>query len=462
MNVLILHGYGLTGSGSAIYTRDLAEALARNGHTVDVLCHDEDLRASHPNASIIHHNHGTNSTAYLRSTGGRLTIHAVSDREIPVMYPRAELSRGRVIADWSAQEMDDYVTRMTSISRDIVRLRDVDVVLVNHTALLCQVADRLARQVGTAWAVISHGTGLHYGVRRIPALAARVDAALYSAAAVVALNDAVRERIVELFPKHESRLCEVSPGVDLSLFSPQTKAAEPTVAYAGRLTLDKGIHALLAAWPMIRRSVPNAKLRLAGGGKDGEALQAAADALTRGSLSDFLDPLRTLGVDSGRHALIHPVEHFINGAPRDYAERARMAAGSISFVRVLDRVGCAEHLGPAHVAVLPALVPEAFPLSILEAVSCAAIPVGTDSSGLGWLLRQVQEHDATLGSLLVDPHPASVVTQLAQTVVSALETAQARPAGGSLRAFAQPYSWAAVGEMLLQATQRGALKLAHG
>ena len=40
MKVLIFHGYLLRGTGSNVYNASLAQALARQGHEVHLLCQD--------------------------------------------------------------------------------------------------------------------------------------------------------------------------------------------------------------------------------------------------------------------------------------------------------------------------------------------------------------------------------------------------------------------------------------
>jgi glycosyltransferase involved in cell wall biosynthesis len=50
-------------------------------------------------------------------------------------------------------------------------------------------------------------------------------------------------------------------------------AKDPTVAYAGRLTKEKGVDILIRAFGLVRKKVPNAKLMIAGRGQEQEALK---------------------------------------------------------------------------------------------------------------------------------------------------------------------------------------------
>ena len=50
MRVLIFHGYLLRGTGSNVYNASLAQALARLGHEVHLLCQDREAPRSRPPA----------------------------------------------------------------------------------------------------------------------------------------------------------------------------------------------------------------------------------------------------------------------------------------------------------------------------------------------------------------------------------------------------------------------------
>jgi glycosyltransferase involved in cell wall biosynthesis len=52
----------------------------------------------------------------------------------------------------------------------------------------------------------------------------------------------------------------------------------PLACFTGRLTRQKGVHVLLAAWGAVREQVPDARLLIAGDGPERRALEAAAPA----------------------------------------------------------------------------------------------------------------------------------------------------------------------------------------
>jgi glycosyltransferase involved in cell wall biosynthesis len=100
---------------------------------------------------------------------------------------------------------------------------------------------------------------------------------------VVAVSEAERLRGVEAGIRSPA---VVAPnGVDLDVWAPRDGAAVraglglhqgPAVVCVGRLAPQKGQDLLVAAWPEIRRTVPDATLLLVGDGPDRAALEAAA------------------------------------------------------------------------------------------------------------------------------------------------------------------------------------------
>jgi glycosyltransferase involved in cell wall biosynthesis len=83
------------------------------------------------------------------------------------------------------------------------------------------------------------------------------------------------------------------------------RAAAPTAIFAGRLTRQKGLHVLLAAWPSVLRALPSARLLIAGDGPERARLERAAPAgvafvghLPQADLGPLLDSAWVLVVPS--------------------------------------------------------------------------------------------------------------------------------------------------------------------
>lgn len=80
------------------------------------------------------------------------------------------------------------------------------------------------------------------------------------------LVHAAREHCLALGLPAE-RCAVVHPGVDVGLFSPaQRPTPDPVAVFVSPVAANKGIDRLLEAWPLVRRRVPEARLRVVGRG----------------------------------------------------------------------------------------------------------------------------------------------------------------------------------------------------
>lgn len=86
----------------------------------------------------------------------------------------------------------------------------------------------------------------------------------------LAPSQAVIERLASLGVPRE-RIVRVRRGVDLALFDPERRdrsrfGGAPTALYVGRLSREKNLDGLLAAWAIVRRTHPEARLAIVGEG----------------------------------------------------------------------------------------------------------------------------------------------------------------------------------------------------
>jgi glycosyltransferase involved in cell wall biosynthesis len=215
------------------------------------------------------------------------------------------------------------------------------------------------------------------------------------------------------------------------------------------MSLEKGPHALLAAFPEIARRVPGARLRLIGDGVAGEALVAAVDALGTGDLDRAEAVLRRVAMPEEEHWLAPVLAHW-RGPRREAARAAALAAdlpSRVSFAGRLEMPGVAAELRSANVVVVPSLVREAFPLVTLEALATGVVPVAADHAGLSAVLDQITPALGEVGELLRVPmDPATFVEDLAGRVTGVLEwiatPASAAEVRQRCRALAtERYSW---------------------
>jgi glycosyltransferase involved in cell wall biosynthesis len=158
------------------------------------------------------------------------------------------------------------------------------------------------------------------------------------------------------------------------------RPGERLVVFVGKLIASKGVELLLAAWPLVRARVGDARLVVIGFGAFREGLEALAGALARGDL----DAARATRGESGGE--LPWLAAFLDGLAGDeraaYADAARAAAGSVAWTGRLDHDELADVLPAAEAMAVPSTFPEAFGMVAAEAAACGALPVVARHSGL--------------------------------------------------------------------------------
>jgi glycosyltransferase involved in cell wall biosynthesis len=284
VRILVWHGYLLGGTGSNVYTRQLAREWSREGHEVTVLCQEP-----HPER------YDLGGAEVVRPNVGGLLPVFVLDR-----YEGYDV---KLLQDCTREELDRWVEANVAAVRE--RL-PADLLYCNHVLL----GGAVGKVSGAPYSVKAHGSELEYSMRGRPELEAWGREVLDSASAVFVGSAHIRD-VVEEVCGHVDRVHEVPPGVDVEEWRPQPRAeafaelldearrdppnpgnanerlpdernAErfagfladdaPTVVYFGKLLFNKGVHVLLEALQGVE-----ARAVIVGFGDYREQLEAMAD-----------------------------------------------------------------------------------------------------------------------------------------------------------------------------------------
>ena len=410
MRILIWHGYLLGGTGSNVYTRQLAREWGRAGHDVTVFCQEP-----HPE---------------LYDLGGAEVVRPDVGGLLPVfVHDRYEGYEVKLLQDCTRTELDDWVEANAASLRD--RL-PADLVFCNHVLL----GGAVGAASGARYVVKAHGSELEYSMRGRPKLERWGGEVLENAAAVFVGSGHIREVLQEVCG-HVDRVHEVPPGVDIDDWRPRPRdealaalvsEAEvdppnpgnenerlpdegnaqrlaaflgeemPTVVYFGKLLYNKGVHVLLDALEGVR-----ARVVIVGFGD------------YRFELERLADPQRTL--------LTGPLDH-----------------------RHLVHL-----LALADVCVVPSIFPEAFGMVAAEAAAAGCPPLVARHSGLAEIAEGLEaEYPPDLKYL------ASFTTgdagDLREKLASLLALSAAERQAISMaarRAAVERWSWASVADRLL-------------
>jgi len=420
MNLLVFHGYLLRGTGSNVYNAALAKALARMGHEVHLLCQDRhaaeldfvdavgrweggELRVETVREPV-------RCTAYLPPIGEILPVYVADDYEGFTAKPFDDLTDA---------ELDHYVGVNAAAAAEVAERAEVDHALANHLVMGPVI---LARGLGgrVPYAVKIHGSALSYTVEPHPErFLPFAREGLAGAGGVLVGSRHTAESLWETLadPELPERTRLGPPGVDIHAFRPRPPAEaaagldrlagrlsgaeaaswggesgaadalrmldprrDRIVSYVGKLIVSKGVDLLLAAWPLVVRRVPDARLVVVGFGAYRDGLRRLADALRAGD-ADAARELARRGreEEGGRAGELRYLSAFLDALPDDYPGEAMER---VHFTGRLEHGDLPDLLPACEAQVVPSTWPEAFGMVAAEAAACGALPVSASHSGL--------------------------------------------------------------------------------
>jgi glycosyltransferase involved in cell wall biosynthesis len=506
VRVLIFHGYLLRGTGSNVYNAALARTLARQGHDVHLLCQDRhagdlpwvDAFGDWDSGELTVRERGSRADG----RGGSVTVYRPDIGRLLPLYVADEYEGfdARPFPDLTGAELDSYLDACVGAVEEVAARAGAEVALANHLVMGPVV---LARGLGggVPYAVKVHGSALEYVVRpHRERFLPYAREGLAGARGVLVGSRHTAESLWEVVddPDLPARTRLGPPGVDTGAFRPRAAdeaAAGPealagrlaggsapwggeegaaaalrsldpgrerVVAYVGKLIVSKGVDLLLAAWPLVWRRAPDARLCVVGFGTYREALGGMVTALAEGDL-DAVRELARRGreLEGGPPGELAYLAAFLDGLEgeerAEYRRAAREAAERVSFTGRIEHEDLPDLLGACSAQVMPSTFPEAFGMVAVEAACCGALPVSAAHSGLAEVTATLRAAvpEELAGLLSFDLGPAAV-PELAGRLGRWLEVepGERRRIALELSGRARErYGWEAVAEGVLAAAR---------
>jgi len=411
MRILLWHGYLLGGTGSNVYTRQLAREWMRAGHDVTIFSQEP-----HPE---------------LYDLGGAKVVRPDVAGFLPVfVLDRYEGYVVELLQSCTREELDRWVEANAAALREHL---PADIVFCNHVLL----GGPVGAATGAHYAVEAHGSELEYSMRGRPELGAWGREALAGAAAVFVGSAHIRE-VLEEVCGHVDRVHEVPPGVDVEEWRPSPRA-----------------DALASLLGEARRDPPN----------PGNANERLPDEGNADRLAAFLDDERSTVVYFGKLLLnkgVHVLLEALRGLDAravvvgfgDYrAELEALAdSGSVLFTGPLEHRHLVHLLALADACVVPSIFPEAFGMVAAESAAAGCPPIVARHSGLAEVAEGLED-EYPLGLR----HLASFTTGDADELREKLRALLALPSAereaihaAARRAAVERWSWESVARRLLE------------
>jgi glycosyltransferase involved in cell wall biosynthesis len=531
VRILIFHGYLLSGTGSNVYNARLAEALVRLGHDVHLFSQDRHPErypfvgaAGHWDSGKLEMTRLDGSpaggspagvspgcTVYRPDIGGLLPLY-VQDR-----YEGIE---AKTFADCTDAEVAAYIQANVEGVREVAQRVRPDVALANHLVMGPVILAR-ALAGATPYAVKIHGSALEYTVKPEPErFLGFAREGLAQATTVLVGSRHTAESLFQALGgaglEHRTRLGP--PGVDVERFAPRepqqaemgmrellerlrrSVPASPEeqssafarddgvaaarlerilngrgdlVAFVGKLIVSKGVDLLIAAWPLVLRSVPDARLAIIGFGAYREGFERLVARLAEGDLEGAREiaragrSLETSGPPSaGASAAIDavPLRHLLaflsslSGAEAEaYRAAARAIGERIVFTGRLDHEELADVLPACEALVVPSTFPEAFGMVAAEAAACGVLPVSAGHSGLAevseTIAHEVPPEAAGWLSFPVDDGAVRAIAERVAGWLGADRALKARTRTALVSVARERWSWEGVARGVIDAAR---------
>ena len=234
------------------------------------------------------------------------------------------------------------------------------------------------------------------------------------------------------------------------------------VSYVGKLIVSKGVDLLLAAWPLVVREVPDARLVVVGFGGYRDGLLELLSALGDGDLEAARE-VAAAGREreGGPRVELAYLAAFLDGldesAREVYRESAQFAAPTVRFTGRLDHEDLADLLPACEAQVVPSTFPEAFGMVAAEAAACGALPLSAAHSGLAEVTEALGEAvDESIRPLLSFTRGPGAVEEIAGKLVAwlDLDPAERERASAALAALARErFGWEGVANGVIAAAQ---------
>ncbi|HMC07418.1 MAG TPA: glycosyltransferase, partial [Solirubrobacterales bacterium] len=234
-------------------------------------------------------------------------------------------------------------------------------------------------------------------------------------------------------------------------------AAGPRVVIVSKLIVSKGVDLLLAAWPLVHRANPGARLLVVGFGEYADGLERLWGALSTGELDGAREiAARGWALEGGEERPLRMLGSFLADPPAGFGAAALEAAGSVAFTGRLEHEEVGRLVPAADALVFPSTFPEAFGMVAAEAAAAGVLPVSAAHSGAaevsGTLVEALPAAARELVSFPLDERAVEAVATRLNAWLTLEEPVRERARAALVDTAARTWSWEGVAHGVIAAS----------
>jgi glycosyltransferase involved in cell wall biosynthesis len=445
VRVLLWHGYLMSGTGSNIYTANVARSWKRAGHDVLVMCqerHPERLEFVDECAVMAPGGGLWRSPATSQSGRCRVLRPYIGDVLPVYVLDSYEGTEAKRFVDLSEEELTFYTQANIDALAAVIEDFDPEAIITGHEVMGPYIAREACAYSRKSYVAKLHGSALEYAVKLQERYQHFAASGLSAARYVVGGSRYMIDAASEALPGWKEKARVINPGCDVELFRPIEReiATKLRVCYVGKLIASKGVDHLLTALPLVEGEIEGV---IIGFGGDETQLRSLWSALHAG---DKVEALRLASL--GDLFLHESLARFIEAQPQSYFDRAGTI--DVSFAGRLDHEPLSKVLPTFDVLVAPSVVAEAFGMVAAEAAACGVLPVVPRHSGIGEAGAVLEAALDVEGMLCFDPATPIEGIAAAVTEIRSMSAGQREEKGAAAAEVARRlWSWEVVATKLL-------------
>ena len=448
MKILLWHGYLLSGSGSNVYTSNVAAAWRRQGHHVLLMCQQGrvDGFGAIDAAGDFSGDNGSYDVVPTGAAPARGTCDLVRPDIaglLPVyVYDDYEGFLVKLFTDLSDEELRLYVEANVDAMATALRRFQPEAVITGHEVMGPYIALLACERTGHRYAAKLHGSALEYAVKLQARYLKYATEGLGGALRVAGGNRYMVEEAASVVPGWRDKAVVINPGVDVELFKPLVdKLPGSTVAYVGKLIAEKGVHNFIAV--LGATTQPLDEVVVVGYGGDERAIKDLVSALAAGDRNGAL-------AVSARLRWSDELAAWLEDADETLIDR--FATIPIRFTGRLEHGPLSKILPAFDVLVVPSIVHEAFGMVAAEAAACGVLPIVPNHSGIAEAGLAIEERLDSPGLLTFDrSRPIEGIAAGIDRILALDRSDRIRMGAAASTLATERWSWTEVAQRLLEA-----------
>ena len=257
---------------------------------------------------------------------------------------------------------------------------------------------------------------------------------------------------------YDDRYVHNSVDIDLREKLSALDLSQPILLFVGALTVGKGLQSLLCALPMIYKRHPGTQLLIVGAGSFREVLEALVFALSNNDqallaclLGNRFDASRG---DETQHW--RDVSYFLQHleSPEQYYELAQRLQRQVLFLGRFNHEQLSYLFPCADLAVFPSVIPEAYPLVLMESLANGVLPMVSYFSGFKDGIDELEQYlpDDLVEHMKISMDEKQRVATITTNIIRLLEVLKSKDLSGELSKLARDhYDWSHRARQMVEA-----------